>query len=158
MATKTPWAILRCKFNDNSTEPQPQSFYEQMFTSAGVGTLNMVQFFTDASHGAIDLSGSRVFGWYTLNKKRSDYLGSGPNGLGRQALVDSARQAAADAGDDLSAFYGVVVVMNVPTDLFGGGGPQAVCDPGSMEPSVLGQEMGHGYGLNHSREDGSEDD
>ena len=59
-----------------------------MFTSAGVGTLNMVQFFTDLSHGAIDLSGSRVFGWYTLNKAKSEYLGSGPNWQGRQDLVN----------------------------------------------------------------------
>ena len=48
----------------------------------------MVQFFTDLSHGAIDLSGSRVFGWYTLNKAKSEYLGSGPNWQGRQDLVN----------------------------------------------------------------------
>jgi len=48
--------------------------------------------------------------------------------------------------------------MNVPTDLFGGGGKQAVCDNGSMTPSLLGQEMGHGYGLEHARANGSETD
>jgi hypothetical protein len=158
MTTLTPWAILLCKFNDDATEPNPRAFYEKLFTTAGAGSRNMAQWFADNSHGAIDVSGSRVFGWYTLNKKRSEYLGSGPNWQGRQDLVNWARQAAADAKDDLSPFFGVVVVMNVLTDLFGGGGQQAVCDPGSMEPSVLGQEMGHGYGLSHSRVDGSEDD
>ena len=59
--------------------------------------------------------------------------------------------------------------MNVPTDLFGGG-DGAVCDDGrwpddtagpgmsSMSPSLLGQEMGHVYGLAHSRADGSTED
>jgi len=48
--------------------------------------------------------------------------------------------------------------MNVSTDLFGGGGRLAVCDLNSMQPALLGQEMGHGYGLAHSRIDGSTDD
>ena len=42
--------------------------------------------------------------------------------------------------------------MNVPTDLFGG--PDGVvCDNDSMDPARLGQEMGHLYGLDHSRAD-----
>lgn len=158
MATATPWAILLCKFNDKDSEPFPRTFYEKLFTAAGSGTHNMTDFFRDSSHGAVDTTGSRVFGWYTLPKKRSEYVGSGPNWQGRQDLIDWAKQAATAAGDDLTPFFGVVVCMNVATDLFGGGGPQAVCDPGSMQPSVLGQEMGHGYGLAHSRIDGSEDD
>jgi hypothetical protein len=158
MPVATSWAILLCKFADDATEPKPRSFYERLFTTAGAGTMNMVRFFDENSHGSVTLVGSRVFGWYTLQQKRSDYLGSGPNWQGRQDLSNWAKQAAAAAKDDLSSFFGVVVVMNVLTDLFGGGGPQAVCDPGSMEPSVLAQEMGHGYGLAHSRVDGSEDD
>jgi len=151
---KTPWAILLCKFSDNDSEPFPRTFYDNLFTEAGVGTLNMVDFFVDASHGSLDLSESRVFGWYTLNKKRSEYTGSGANSAGRNALIDWARQAAADNGDSLAGFFGVLVCMNVPTDLFGGGAG-AVCDKNSMQPSLLGQEMGHVYGLQHSRKDGS---
>jgi hypothetical protein len=42
-------------------------------------------------------------------------------------------------------------------DLFGvTGGMAAVCDTLSLWPSLLGQEMGHGYGLDHSRADGSQ--
>ena len=38
--TKTPWAILLCKFNDNATEPfgGGKTFYEEMFTSAARGS------------------------------------------------------------------------------------------------------------------------
>ncbi len=152
--TVSPWAVLLCKFTDDATEPFARSFYDNLFTASGRGTHNMVDYFRDASHRRIDTSGTRVFGWYTLPKKRSDYTGSGPNQAGRDELVSWARQAATDAGVDLSPFIGVVVCMNVSTDLFGGGG-RVVCDNGSMQPSVLGQEMGHGYGLAHSRTDGS---
>ena len=61
---------------------------------------------------------------------------------------------------DLSKFFGVVVVFNIgAVDTFGGGGhPRAVCDEHTVKPSILGQEMGHGYGLNHSKRDGSEEE
>jgi hypothetical protein len=152
---QTPWAILLCKFSDDASEPHPRDFYEQLFTTAGAGSLNMIDFFHAVSHASVDLSGSRVFGWLTLDQRRSDYKGSGLNWQGRQDLVDWAKQKATASGVDLSQFFGVVVSMNVSTDLFGGGGRQAVCDNGSLQPSILGQEMGHGYGLDHSRIDGS---
>ena len=136
----TPWAILRIKFNDNNSEPYPRSYYENLFTSTGVGRgNNMVDFFRDVSHGNLDLSGSQVSDWLTLNRPRSAYVGSGANPAGRQDLVNWARQAASDAGMDLSVFYGVVVTTNVATDLFGGGGRQAVCDLNSLISSLLGQ-------------------
>jgi hypothetical protein len=70
----------------------------------------------------------------------------------RPNLIKWALQAAADNGDILSSFVSYVVCMNVPTDLFGGG-IGVVCDSNSMVPSLLGQEMGHFYGLDHSRAD-----
>jgi hypothetical protein len=166
----TPWAVLLCKFSDVTTEPYPRSRYEEIFTSAGAGKFNMVDFFHEMSHGHVHLSGSRVFpaldkpgqnSWYTLEQKQSDYTGSGANPAGRDALISWARQAAAKAGDDLSGFFNVVVTTNAASDLFGGLGG-VVADDGRKEngmtqlsPSLLGQEMGHGYGLNHSRMEGS---
>jgi hypothetical protein len=155
---KTPWAIILCKWKETTTEPRPLAFFQRLFTSSGIGTNNMVDFFDQMSHGNLDLSGSQVFGWYTLNKPQSAYVGNATAGAGqldRQGLVNLAKQTAIDAGVPLSTFYGVVVCMNTPTDLFGGGGIQALCDPNSFRPAVLGQEMGHGYGMNHSRRDGS---
>lgn len=107
---------------------------------------------------------SQVFGWLTLDKNRWEYVGSGTNEQGRKDLIAWARQAAFESGVDLSLFFSVVISMNVPTDLYGGA-TGAVCDDGrwddgtsSISPSLTGQEMGHVYGLNHSRVDGSSED
>jgi hypothetical protein len=158
--------VLLCRYQDNQTEPYPVSRFEELFTASGVGKYNMVEFFRDCSHGRADLSGSKVFGWLDLPMKRSDYTGDGTNPAGRDALV----AAAIDAGEKHSGFrradfFNVVVVPNQPTDLFGGFGGVVADDgryPGNgmsgLSPSLLGQEMGHGYGLEHSRIDGSADD
>ncbi len=150
MSQRTPWAVLLCKFADDLrgfvTINIAQT--EAMFTASDAE--NIPAFWQDVSYGALDLSGSRAFGWLTLAQKQSDYVGSGANGAGRQALVDWAKQAAANAGIDLSPFYGVAVFMSTPTDLWGA--PHTVvCDLLSPMSAIL-QEYGHGFGLeNHSR-------
>jgi hypothetical protein len=158
MAQQTPWAILACKWSDMPNEAKSISFLEQMFTKSGRGTQNMVDFFDDNSNGNVDTGDSRVFGWLTLPKKWSDYKRSGANPQGRQDLMNWARQAAMDAGIDLTPFFNIVVCMNATaaqgTDLFGGGAG-VVCDTNVLQASVIAQEMGHGYGLDHSRQDGS---
>ncbi|MGH8856681.1 MAG: hypothetical protein ACREXG_01405 [Polaromonas sp.] len=150
----SPCAVLLCKFSDDSSEPYPRQRYEQLFTPAGAGRFNMVDFFADMSHGQLDLGGSKVFGWYTLPKKKSDYAGSGINPQGRQDLINWARAAAAEDVPDFSVYKPVVVCTNVSIDLFGGPGG-VVCDARAPSPSLLGQEMGHAYGLDHSRAAGS---
>jgi hypothetical protein len=163
----SPWAILLCKFNDNDTE-RPRKFYDDMFTTTGSGNRNMIDYFRDMSHGTLDLSGSKTFGWFTLDKSLKDYKDysleyfkthpDNPNGS-RTALVDWAKEAATRYRPDipkvdLDKFAGVVVVYNVRVDLFGLMNKMAaVCDDASVKPAALGQEMGHGYGLAHSRYD-----
>jgi hypothetical protein len=154
----SPWAILLCQFSDASSPPSlPRQRFEELYTSQGSGKLNMVDFFRDMSHGALDLSGSKVFGWHTLRQKVSEYVGSGGNPQGRRDLIQWARQAAADAGDNLSPFSNrVLVITNPPTDLFGGpdgavsGDGRDSAGMSSVSPSLMGQEMGHVYGLDHS--------
>jgi hypothetical protein len=159
MGQATPWAILLTKWSDSGAEPKPRAFFEQLFTTAGTGTFNMTDYFDTMSHASLDLSGSRVFGWFTLDSPQTDYVGNtapGPGQLGRNELLAAAKAKAEANGVDLSKFFGVVVCMNTLTDLCGWvGGRAALCDPGSFEPTVLGQEVGHGYGLQHSRIDGS---
>ncbi len=159
MSQATPWAILLMKWHDKADEPNSLGFYNNLFTTAGTGTFNMTDYFDTMSHGSLDLSGSQVFGWLTLDQPQSVYVGNAAPGAGqldRNGLLNAAKAKATASGVNLSAFYGVVVVMNTLTDLCGWiGGRAALCDPGSLEPTVLGQEMGHGYGMLHSRVDGS---
>src|SRR5437588_4661083 len=76
-ATKqTPWAILLCKFNDDQSEtpvPDFRTVCERFFATPGAG-FNAVQFFQDMSHGSLDLSGSKVLGWYTLDVAVNDLI------------------------------------------------------------------------------------
>jgi hypothetical protein len=160
---RTPWAILLTKWSDDDSEPRSLSFYRDLFTETGKGTSNMVDFFDTMSHQTVDITGSKVHGWFTLNRARADYVGNTypqPAGkLNRDGLVDLAKSTALSHGVDLSKFSGVVVVMNTETDLFGAlGVREALCDPKSLMPMLLGQEMGHGEGLDHSRVDGSTED
>jgi hypothetical protein len=39
--------------------------------------MNLVDFFSDMSHGKLDLSGSKVFGPFKIPYKRSDYVDAG---------------------------------------------------------------------------------
>jgi hypothetical protein len=168
--TTTPWAILLCKFNDDTSAAiYPRSRFDELFTSAGNGKFNMVDYFRDMSHGRLDLNGSKVFPppggrteWYTITHPATDYLGWNTPVHGRGALLVWAREAAAAHGDDLTGFSNIVVVMNTATDLYGSLDGVATDDGrnpdngmSSLSPSILGQEMGHGYGLDHARIEGS---
>jgi hypothetical protein len=160
---RMPWAILVVTFNDDPAPSSSLAKYEAVFTAAGTGTLNMVDYFDEMSHGLIDVSGSKVFGPFVLNHPRANYVGNvypQPAGkLNRNGVLDLARATAVGAGVDLSKFSGVVVCGTPLLDLCGWvGGFAALCDDASLQPSLLGQEMGHGFGLDHSRLNGSLDD
>jgi hypothetical protein len=150
-----PWAVLLCKFSDQSSEPRPRWFYENLFTSAGVGLNNMVDYFRLYSHGSVDIGGSQVIGWLTLPRTLSEYTGSGVNPAGRQQLIQWARDTATANGVNLGNYFNVVVCTNVPVDLFGGGNGMVIGGSGLL-PSAIAQEMLHGWGLDHSRADGSD--
>jgi hypothetical protein len=151
--TTSNWAVILCKFADDTTSTLPMEHYQRLFTGAGSGSFNMTDYFGDMSHGQLDLSGSQVFGWFTLSINKADYVGGKYN---RNDLVGLCRQAAGNGGVPLNSFDAVVISMNGAVDLFGYvGGMEAFCDSNSLSPSPLGQEMGHGYGLDHARKEGS---
>jgi hypothetical protein len=158
------WAILLLRFNneeDLSASAPSLDFYERLFTSKGAGTLNVPTFFSDVSHGQLDLSASKVFDWITIDAKRSDYVGNSadvPKGkFDRGGLIELGNKTALANNINLSDYEGIVYSFAGRIDLFGvKGGMAAVCDTASLWPSLLGQEMSHGYGLDHSRADGSQ--
>ncbi len=192
MATKKqPWAVLLCKVKSDATgrfDPKSEppnapgvlpfrTVCENFFTKTNAG-FNAVRFFSDMSHGNLDLSGSQVLGWYTLDVNITGYTAVGDPILDKTQgeVVALARQAAIDAGVSLNPFVAVVVIMNLATGWAQGTLGWTAVDwrridgrnfDGTLLPratgggngtEVLGQEMGHGYGLGHSRRDGSTDD
>src|SRR5215217_2867150 len=108
--TSSPWAILLVHFRDDPGPYPPLTIYQDLFTSAGSGSLNMVDFFYEMTHGELDLSGSQVFGWYTLPANRAEYVGNvypQPAGrLNRNGYRDLAKATATAAGVNLSNFAG----------------------------------------------------
>lgn len=155
-----PFAVLLTKFSDNDDEPLSLADYREIFTASGDGKWNMVQYFRDMSHGNVDIGGSQVFGWFTLDTKTADY-GRETNAVRRPKLLADARAKATEAGVDLSPFFSVVVCLNDQSDLFGGPDGAVAGHDGKdngisgLAPSLLGQEMGHVFGLDHSRREGS---
>jgi hypothetical protein len=166
--TQKPFAFLLVKFQGSNDEPMTKAEAEQMFTAAGSGTLNVVDWFQDNTHGQIDMTGNQVFGWLTLTETLADYNNKRTNGTyGRWKIIDLGRAAAVAAGIDLSTFAAVVVVTNVGVDLFGGlGGVCCTAVTAGLRyweihaaPSVLCQEMIHALGIyEHTRRHGSQAD
>lgn len=162
------WAILLCKFSADQTATLPLEHYERLFTGAGAASNNMTNFFSDMSHGQLDLTNSQVFGWLTIGiKDKAEYDSfdakhkADPNILGsRSHLMAVCKEEAIKQGVPLQNFAGVVICVNGAMDYFGAlGSMVAVFDSvNGLRPSVIGQEMGHGYGLDHSRREGSQAD
>jgi hypothetical protein len=136
-------AILLCKFSDTeNTEPQAASFYKELFSDRGTGGLN--DYWIAASLGAINLDGSQVFGWKTLDIKRADFLAAHP---GRWDKIKGAIDGFIDV--DTSKFTAVVAMFNVNvTD--GGSDGGVLGQPGDENVTFLAHETGHIFGLEHS--------
>ena len=65
-----PWAIVLCRFNDVSAVPQNADYYEDLYTRNGTGGL--CDYWRTVSCNSLDLTGSRVFGWFTMNHASSE--------------------------------------------------------------------------------------
>lgn len=154
---KSSWAIVRCKYADDHASTLPDSHYQRLFTPAGAGSFNVVDYFRDMSHGQLDLSGSKIFGWYNLPINHADFTNSpdpAPAGrYNRRDLFNLCRQAAVDNSVPLADFQGILAIVNGGTGVAYGfmGEMTALCESTMLAPSAVCHEMGHGYGLDHSR-------
>lgn len=170
----TPWAVLLVKWAGTVDEPHSLDFYQQVFTTAGRGKHNVIDYWSDVSHGNVDLSGNRVLGWFTIDKRREDWqaefnrafaeLQKDPGSAKKAAEVDRirrepvelAKQAAAKAKIDLGKFYGVIMLTNIDTDEWGLDRTVAY-SADHFDITNLCHEMGHGYGLDHSQDTSYQD-
>jgi hypothetical protein len=136
-------AVLLCKFRDTEQiEPNPASFYNDLFIRRDTGGLN--DYWIAASLGAIDLDRSQLFGWKTLDVDRADYLVSNP---GRWDRIEGAIEA---FGITPSEFDGVVAVFNEDVMDGGAAGTGVLVGPQNVNVTFLAHETGHVFGLEHS--------
>ncbi len=136
-------AVLLCKLSDtNGIEPQPVSYYEDLFVKRGTGGVN--DYYATASLGAINLDGSRVFGWKTLDSTLGAYIADHPT------RSDKIQGAIAAFPDVVVSDYAVVVaIFNVGLG-DGGSAGGVLCAPGDENVTWLSHEIGHNIGLEHS--------
>jgi hypothetical protein len=138
------FAVFLCKFSDNSTvEPYTPDFYKQLIAERGTGGLN--DYWTAASQGAINLDGTDVFGWRTIQQKQADFLSARP---GRWDKILGAMAAFPEV--DTSKYAGVIAMYNTDVGDAGNANNGVLASPTAMSVTFLGHETGHVFGLQHS--------
>lgn len=153
-----PFLFIKCRLSDVPTIPAGFDTAINNFTTiAGLGTGNLVDYYSDISYGAVSLYGDRVVGWVNAPFSTKTYPG-------RAAGVTACANAVPEGQVDFSSFYGVVIITNA---LIGGGacyvGQQnltihgqsyplacVVFDTGSLWTWFGAHEIGHGLGMPHS--------
>jgi hypothetical protein len=136
-------AVLLCKFEDTADiEPESADYFKDLFVTKGTGGLN--DYWTEASLGSINLDGTKIFGWRSVDQTRTDFLSTRPD---RWSKI----QGAIDAfGIDTSKFAGVVALFNVSVGDGGAAGIGVLGAPGDYNVTFLAHETGHVFGLDHS--------
>ncbi len=162
MAKKLPWAVVLCRFKGVPGDSAIEQFYRSIFAP---GTGGLIEYWRDVSLGAIDVSGSRVYGWTELDLKREN---AGMGETSRQKLVDYAISAAQRDRIPVNEFYSVVAVFTHRWSKDGAPegadwrhpewgqfwiddsavGRKVVQAP-PFDGNVLAHEMGHGFDMQH---------
>lgn len=168
-ATKQPWAVILCRFKNAAASPvreRPiEQFYRDAFTPRRGG---LVEYWRDVSLGKIDISGSRVFGWLSIDIERKN-ANTGA-GVTRSTLIDAAIRGARTAGiDAVTGFHSQIAVYieNWSKDGAPAGadwshptwgsfwidgsadGRGKVCLTPPHDANITAHEMGHGFGMGH---------
>ena len=151
-----PYAILLCKFADVPDEPLPITGYQEMYGSAFGGADD---FYREVSGGRINLTGTRIYGWYTLPQPRSFYVVSDRANLA-SLFNDCTRQANPEV--DFREVVGVAMHFNAFLDCCSWGGSRTATLDGVTKTfatmwnaswarsGTSWHEMGHSVGLPHS--------
>lgn len=135
-------AILLCKFSDTaSDEPHDKAFFEDLLANRSTGGVN--DYWSDVSLGSINLDGSVVFDWKTIDQNREDFIAARPT------RWDKIRGGIEAFGLNQADYAAVVTVFNADV---GDAGAQNGVLVGLNDVNVtfLAHETGHMFGLSHS--------
>ncbi|TDF59518.1 hypothetical protein [Cupriavidus sp. L7L] len=161
-----PWSVILCRFKGDPADASREGFAERFFHEAFTpGTGGLIEYWHEVSHGGVDVTGSRVFGWVETDIRRID-----AGGIGRAALIDAGIRAAQARGDDpLTGFHSQIVVYTrnwakdgappgadwrnpewAPFWIDGSAdGRGRVCLTPPFDGNITAHEMGHGFGMHH---------
>jgi hypothetical protein len=92
VAIYQPWAVVLCRFKGAAPDPVREEpvakFYREAFTPGSGG---LVEYWREATLGAVDITGTRVIGWVEIEIPRDKAGGtasSSPVGPGRLGLIN----------------------------------------------------------------------
>jgi len=133
--------VVMVNFQDKQTQP----FTREQAQAVMFGTTS--DFYREASYGQTWLTGD-VYGWYTIPVSSST--------CDTTAIANYAQQAAANAGANLNAYDHMVYAFPQNACTWQGrgsvgGSPSQAWVNEWFELGIVGHELGHNFGLYHSR-------
>jgi hypothetical protein len=158
------WAATNMLSNWSSDSRTILQLYEDFFTTTGIFTENIFDYYDYMSHGLFDLSGNQVFPIkLDLTIAEGAKLFTNPGGAAfQEEMFQKAKKILkSDYDVNWKDFYAVALsFQSAQGGSEGGtfdGGPGVYSDIRYVRnngTSDLGHEFGHAYGLQHSRTDG----
>jgi hypothetical protein len=134
-----PYLVLKCKFNDITTEPQTNQWYRDLIYSA------LVPYWRDISYGSYDLTGTNVVdAWNTMGVGTPQW-----GTLSRWDRVGNCMNAYSGSKD---GYVNTIAIVNGEGDA-GNAGGRVLATPSSSNVTFLGHETGHTFGWGHSFDD-----